>query len=306
MASSAAELCVACVRQKNPYPNNAVKHGLCEQHFKFSAKKMLGYKNTNTGITSAKPFFDIFTKDRRRYNERMIPIVDFPFVSGLYSIFHQNGRSFEIPRASSKSGDDGIKKYEYRFKEGETLSIDDSINKALERDNILERPFVFFVHSKMPHTGIYILLDGNLYSVGYGFILFSEEIDPTWLYIPEEYRHGALFSPDIQLEIDQPSVILWIGLLTKSILQRLQDEMKLVTAVRFYTKQTDIGIDEKELEKIIYSLQKTKRGSSGEVQMTDAMKRLIYKDNKFVGHIFSGTYLDCGTINGYNNSLKKF
>jgi len=25
-----------------------------------------------------------------------------------------------------------------------------------------------------------------------------------------------------------------------------------------------------------------------------------------VGHIFSGTYLDCGTINGYNNSLKKF
>jgi hypothetical protein len=24
-----------------------------------------------------------------------------------------------------------------------------------------------------------------------------------------------------------------------------------------------------------------------------------------MGHIFSGTYLDCGTVNGYNNSLKK-
>ncbi len=57
--------------------------------------------------------------------------------------------------------------------------------------------------------------------------------------------------------------------------------------------------------KIISSLQNTKRGSLGEVQITDAMKRLIYNDNKFVGHIFSGTYLDCGTINGYNNSLKK-
>jgi UTP--glucose-1-phosphate uridylyltransferase len=57
--------------------------------------------------------------------------------------------------------------------------------------------------------------------------------------------------------------------------------------------------------KIISSLKNTKKGSSGEVQITDAMKSLIYDNNKFVAHIFSGTYLDCGTINGYNNSLKK-
>ena len=58
--------------------------------------------------------------------------------------------------------------------------------------------------------------------------------------------------------------------------------------------------------KIFSSLKNTKRGSSGETQITDAMKNLIYNDSKFVGHIFSGTYLDCGTISGYNNSLKKF
>ncbi len=58
--------------------------------------------------------------------------------------------------------------------------------------------------------------------------------------------------------------------------------------------------------KIISSLKNTKKGSSGEVQITDAMKNLIYNDNKFIGYIFSGSYLDCGTINGYNNSLKKF
>ena len=57
--------------------------------------------------------------------------------------------------------------------------------------------------------------------------------------------------------------------------------------------------------KIFSSLKKTKKGSSGEVQITDAMKHLIYNDNKFVGHLFSGAYLDCGTVNGYNNSLKK-
>ena len=57
--------------------------------------------------------------------------------------------------------------------------------------------------------------------------------------------------------------------------------------------------------KIFTSLQNTKKGFSGEVQITDAMKHLIYNDSKFVGHIFSGTYLDCGTVNGYNISLKK-
>ena len=57
--------------------------------------------------------------------------------------------------------------------------------------------------------------------------------------------------------------------------------------------------------KIFSSLQNTKKGSLGEVQITDAMNHLIYNDNKFLAHIFSGTYLDCGTINGYNNSLKK-
>jgi UTP--glucose-1-phosphate uridylyltransferase len=58
--------------------------------------------------------------------------------------------------------------------------------------------------------------------------------------------------------------------------------------------------------KIIAKLRNTKRGSSGEIQITDAMKDLIYNDNRFVGHIFSGTYLDCGTIAGYNNSIKIF
>jgi UTP--glucose-1-phosphate uridylyltransferase len=58
--------------------------------------------------------------------------------------------------------------------------------------------------------------------------------------------------------------------------------------------------------KIFSSLKITKKGSTGEVQITDAIKHLIYNDNKFVGHVFSGTYLDCGTVNGYNNSLKKF
>ena len=58
--------------------------------------------------------------------------------------------------------------------------------------------------------------------------------------------------------------------------------------------------------KIISLLKNIKKGSLGEIQITDAIRHLIYNDNKFIGHIFSGTYLDCGTVYGYNSSLKKF
>jgi len=34
----------------------------------------------------------------------------------------------------------------------------------------------------------------------------------------------------------------------------------------------------------------------------NAIKTLIDKKEKFMGHIFSGKYLDCGTLKGYINS----
>ena len=45
-----------------------------------------------------------------------------------------------------------------------------------------------------------------------------------------------------------------------------------------------------------------KPGQGGEVHITDAIKNLIFKNNKFYGNIFKGKYLDCGTISGYVNS----
>ena len=55
----------------------------------------------------------------------------------------------------------------------------------------------------------------------------------------------------------------------------------------------------KEIFKI---LKKQKPGKNNEIHITDAIKTLIYKKNRFIGHIFSGKYLDCGTLNGYIKS----
>ena len=57
------------------------------------------------------------------------------------------------------------------------------------------------------------------------------------------------------------------------------------------------------LPKTIFTkLVNLKPSKSGEIHITDAIQSLINDNNKFVGHNFSGKYLDCGTMNGYINS----
>ena len=55
-------------------------------------------------------------------------------------------------------------------------------------------------------------------------------------------------------------------------------------------------------KKIFKKLQNQKKGKGGEIHITDAIKSLIDKKSKFIGHKFKGKYLDCGTIKGYIKS----
>ena len=54
--------------------------------------------------------------------------------------------------------------------------------------------------------------------------------------------------------------------------------------------------------KIFNEIKKVKPGRGGEIHITDAIKNLINKNNKFYGNIFKGKYLDCGTLKGYIKS----
>ena len=57
------------------------------------------------------------------------------------------------------------------------------------------------------------------------------------------------------------------------------------------------------LPKLIFNkLSKLKPSTGGEVHITDAIQSLINDNEKFIGHNFSGKYLDCGTMNGYIKS----
>ena len=59
------------------------------------------------------------------------------------------------------------------------------------------------------------------------------------------------------------------------------------------------------LPKDIFSkLKKQKPGKNGEIHITDSIRSLIFKKNKFIGHVFAGKYIDCGSMNGFINSSK--
>ena len=57
--------------------------------------------------------------------------------------------------------------------------------------------------------------------------------------------------------------------------------------------------------KIFEVLKRLKPGQNGEIHITDAIRTLIRQNKKFIGHIFAGKYLDCGTMQGYINSFIK-
>jgi UTP--glucose-1-phosphate uridylyltransferase len=58
-------------------------------------------------------------------------------------------------------------------------------------------------------------------------------------------------------------------------------------------------------KKIFAKLINLKPSKGGEIHITDAIQSLINDNNKFVGHNFSGKYLDCGTMKGYINSTSE-
>ena len=55
-------------------------------------------------------------------------------------------------------------------------------------------------------------------------------------------------------------------------------------------------------KKILSVLKNQGKGKGGEIHITDAIKTLVERNEKFYGNIFRGKYIDCGTLKGFINS----
>ena len=97
------------------------------------------------------------------------------------------------------------------------VRLRDEICQGRDEENNVNKPIVFLVSTNIPHTSIYILYNKQLYSIGY---------------IQMDTEGGAaLSSIDIPMDYRKKSRILWIGILTHDIAERLSADITTNTAV---------------------------------------------------------------------------
>lgn len=226
-------------------------------------KKLLEYESYSfsygRNITSAGKFFKNVTIQSGRepaisrldFQLRMRPIIELPFITGPPNDYTYEHKPEETELISKKVQ---MKKYQYSVTDDKKLKINENLHDSLKTQNLFDIPLVFLVHSYFqtrdtPHTGIYILYGGYLYTIGYGYSIFSEHY-PQGRYVPEEEikKRGTFYSPDLQLDPNNPSVILWVGLLTSEILDRLKRDIEDVKYIRFFTNSVKMKKDGLEVE----------------------------------------------------------
>ena len=224
--------------------------------------------DTHTGNYYASRFFDVISEPKSvSFQQRILSIVDVPFLSGPNRAFVDVGCEL-----LQENKDKTIKKYSYKPPSG-SIRICRNIFVSLSEENLFNRPIVFLVSSpkygaQSPHTGVYIYIpNGELYSVGYIYINFSEEFTSGAL-VDFEHQYGAFCSPDMPLQENRPSVILWFGLLTYQMFDRLEEEIKRVTEIRFRTERIPLTSGE-TLEVV---------GNNGKLQLNFVIPHRHYRD----------------------------
>lgn len=138
--------------------------------------------------------------------EEVLPVVELPSFIRDEATFKYTGRTQK----------DGCFIKDVRKSKLE-LQLRRELLEGISEPNILNRPIVFLVDTNIPHTGIYILYGGQLYSVAYGY-----DTTPDF---------GSLYSIDIPLIQFSEARIVWVGILTDAIMDRLRGEFDRVTSV---------------------------------------------------------------------------
>ena len=154
--------------------------------------------------------------------QKILPVYRMPFVSDPESEFIAKGdeiRKIKIGNPMST----------YIPEPGE-IKIRDEIVEAVNSPEMLDRPLVFLVNTNIPHCGIYILVGGILYSFGYGG-------DGPAGQGSDVVSHGAIYSTDLLMKDDQAARIVWVGILDKELLARMNAKFATVSEIKFTVRK---------------------------------------------------------------------
>jgi hypothetical protein len=105
------------------------------------------------------------------------------------------------------------------------------LKKAVESaENVYDRPLVFLVTSNAPHAIIYIIHQGNLYTVGFGFRdeMGQQKIAKILKPISAKMAHlfetlnGAIYTADsVMPRIEHAAKIAWVGFLDNNMIKSI-------------------------------------------------------------------------------------
>ena len=191
--------------------NPSLPHGLCLEHTRIPENQLHPISGFRKGVDviMAGQFFNSLSLRRSVEEdlEQVLPVVRVPFIHDENTFsFHD----YQGPRDAES----------FNFTPTEPLRLRDDLVDGIRQPNVVDRPIVFLVVTNIPHTSLYILYGGQFYSVGFGVHILDNGS-----------RQGALYSIDIPLTQFSEARIVWIGILTADIIERLQIEFGMVQRI---------------------------------------------------------------------------
>ena len=172
------------------------------------------------------------------------------------------------------------------------------------------KKMIKFVYQNSPRgTGDAVLKCKNLIKSEYFLMLMPDDLiirnncSKSLIELCKKYKSSIIASK----KVSRNNVSRWGILDIKKINKRnfiIRDVIEKPTIKKAPSRYAVIGryILPK---KIFQVLKNQKPGQNGEIHITDSIRTLIMEKNKFIGHIFAGKYLDCGSMEGYINSTLK-
>ena len=169
------------------------------------------------------------------------------------------------------------------------------------------KKMIKFVYQNSPRgTGDAVLKCKNFISSNYFLMLMPDDLiinnncSTSLINLHKKYNSSVIASKRVNKE----NVSRWGILDIKKISKRnfiIKDVVEKPSIMSAPSNYAVIGryILPKKIFKI---LENQKPDQSGEINITDSIRTLILQKNKFIGHIFAGKYLDCGTMDGYIKS----
>ena len=203
-----------------------------------------------------------------------------------------------------------IKKYFYSDNLYKNLILKKKDNKKLKQEfNKIKKykKMIKFVYQNSPKgTGDAVLKCKNLIKSNYFLMLMPDDLiikkncSKSLIKIHKKYKSSVIASKKVL----KNNVSRW-GIFNLKKINKTNFIVKdVIEKPSIKSAPSNYAVIGRYIlpSKIFKILKKQKPGKNGEIHITDSIRTLILKENKFIGHIFDGKYLDCGSINGYIKS----